>query len=70
MYVRYCLLVCIFVFKVVSYFEHFSLDEIRVCLCVCLCVCVSLASDSSETIEVIIIKLGTANAPYMLMHHV
>ena len=31
---------------------------------------VSLASDSSETIEVIIIKIGTITASYMLMHHV
>ena len=30
--------------------------------------CVSLASDSSETIEVIIIKLGTVTASDMLMH--
>ena len=33
-------------------------------------VCVSVASDSSETIEVIIITFGTAPASDMLMHHV
>ena len=35
-----------------------------------MCVCVSLASDSSETIEVIIIKRGMVTAPDMRMHHV
>ena len=33
-----------------------------------MCVCVSLASDSSETIEVIIITLGMVTAPDMRMH--
>ena len=33
-------------------------------------VCVSLASDSSETIEVIIINLGTVTASEMQMHYV
>ena len=37
---------------------------------VCVCVCVSLASDSSETIEVIIIKLDMVAASDMLVHHV
>ena len=32
-------------------------------------VCLSLASDSSETIEVIISKLGTVAASDMKMHH-
>ena len=43
-----------------------------VCMCVCVCVhaCPSLASNSSETIQVIIIKLGTETASDMLMHHV
>ena len=41
-----------------------------VSLSVCLSVCVSLASDSLETIEVIIIKLGMETAPDMVMHHV
>ena len=41
-----------------------------VCVCVCVCLCVFLASDSSETVEVIIVKLGTVTAPYMGMHHV
>ena len=31
--------------------------------------CVSLASNSSETVEVIIVKLGTVTASYMIMHH-
>ena len=39
-------------------------------MCMCVCVCVSLASDSSETIEVIIIKRGTVTASGMRMHHV
>ena len=34
------------------------------------CVYVSLASDSSETVEVIIIKLGKVTALDMRMHHV
>ena len=38
--------------------------------CVCIFVCVSFASDSSETIEVIIMKLGTVTASDMRMHHV
>ena len=36
---------------------------------VCVCVFVSLASDSSETVEVIVIKLGTVTASDMTMHH-
>ena len=32
------------------------------CVCVCVCVCVSLASDTSKTVEVIIIKLGAVTA--------
>ena len=40
-------------------------------LCVCLSVCLSLASDSSETIKVIIIiKRGMLTASDMRMHHV
>ena len=42
---------------------------VGVCLSVCLTVCVSLASDSLETIEVIIIKHGTVTASDMRMHH-
>ena len=38
--------------------------------CVRVCVSVSLASDSSESIKVIIIKLGMVTASDMLMHHV
>ena len=49
---------------------------VRACVlaCVCTCmragVCVPLASESSETIEVTIIKLGTVTASDMLMYHV
>ena len=42
----------------------------RVCVYVCACVCVPIASDSQETIEVVIIKLGTVTASDMIMHHV
>ena len=35
-----------------------------------MCVRVSLASDSSETIEVIVVKLGTVTASDVRMHHV
>ena len=53
----------------------------RVCVCVCVRACVraclsvslslrlSLASDSSETINVIIIKLGAITASVMTLHH-
>ena len=40
------------------------------CVCVSVCVCVFIASDSSETVEVIIVKLGTVTASDMSMHHV
>ena len=43
---------------------------VSVCVCVCVCVPHSLSSNSSETIEVIIIKLGTVTASAVLMHHV
>ena len=46
---------------------------VGVCVCVCACACVccmSLASDSLETVEVIIIKLGTVTALDTVMHHV
>ena len=59
---------CVFFFLVVSDFQNFSLDETRVCVCVSVCVCV--ASDSSETIKGINIKLGTVTASDMGMHHV
>ena len=44
---------------------------VSVCVCVCMCVsvCVSLASDSSETVEVIIVKLSTMTTSDMRMHH-
>ena len=59
-----------FVFKVISDFHKVNVDETSACVCVCVCVCVSLASDSSETVEVIIIKLGTITASDMRIHHV
>ena len=44
--------------------------HILVSVCVCLLsVCVSLASDSSEAIKVIIVKLGMVTASDMIMHH-
>ena len=46
--------------------DKFKIDETKVCLSVC----VSLASDSLETVEVIIIKLGAVTTSDMLMHHV
>ena len=46
--------------------NKFKIDEATVCLSVC----VSLANDSSETINVIIIKFGTVTASDMQMHHV
>ena len=53
-----------------SNFEHFSLDEpVSVCLCVCVRVSLSLRSDSSETVEATIIKLGTVSPSDMRMHH-
>ena len=48
----------------------FSVDDfesVHVCLYVCV-LCVSLTSDFSETMDVIIIKLGTVTAPLMLVH--
>ena len=49
--------------------------SVCVCVCVCVCVsvsvclCVSLASDSSETIEVTIVKPDMVTASDMLTHH-
>ena len=52
--------------------KRFKIDEANFCWSVCLSVCVwgSLASDSSETIEVIIIKLSMVAASDMKMHHI
>ena len=47
-----------------------------VCVCVCVhacvraCLCVFFASDSTETVEIIIVKLGTVTASNMRLHHV
>ena len=38
---------------------------VHVCVCACVRACVSLASDSSETVEVVIVKLGTVGASDM-----
>ena len=54
----------LFVFKVVSHFENVNVDNPK---SVCVCACLSLANDSSETIKVIIIKLGIVTD--MRMHH-
>ena len=45
---------------------------VRACVraCVYVCVCVSLVGDSSETVEVSIVLLGTVTASDMRMHHV
>ena len=58
--VRVCVCVCMCVCVCVC---------MHACMCVCACVCVSLASNSLETIEVIIIKLGMVTASDMVMHH-
>ena len=56
--------------------HHFCFQKVQdrrgksLCVSVCPSVCVSLASDSSETIEVIISKLGKVIAPDMRMPHV
>ena len=63
--IRHCFVV---VFKVLSKLWQMCYRRSRVCVCVC--VCVSLASDSLETIKVIIIKLGTVTASDVRMHHV
>ena len=39
-------------------------------VCINVCVCLSLTSDSSEIVEVLIIKLGTVTATDMRMDHV
>ena len=51
--------------------KKFNIDEAKVCLsCLSVFVCACLASDASETIKVIIIKLGTVTASDMVMHQV
>ena len=44
--------------------------HVRACMCVRVCVRVSLASDSSETIIVVIITFCTVTSSDMTMHHV
>ena len=53
-----------------TFFSSYCFDEAKVCVCICVCVFVCVASDSSETSEVIIIKLGIVTASDMVMHHV
>ena len=54
-------------FQIAYNFEkRYKIDKAKVCLSAC----VSLASDSSETIEAIIIKLGMVTASEMVMHRV
>ena len=45
--------------------QKFTIDQT-----LCACACVSLGSDSSETVEVNIVKLGTVTASFTRMHHV
>ena len=47
--------------------EETTRDE---CARACACVCVCVASDFSETVEVISVKLGTVTTSDMVMHHV
>ena len=54
------------VFKVLMTLKKLSLTSPNLFVCVR----VSLASDSSETIEVIVVKLGTVTASDVRMHHV
>ena len=58
----------IFIFVFNSYFENLTQNRDRVCVAMCLYV--SLASDSSVTITVTIVKLGTMTASDMRLHHV
>ena len=46
------------------------LDDPECAVCVCVCVCPSQAIPGPKTIEVIIIKVGRANASDMVMYHV
>ena len=55
--------------RVVNEYE-ISVEYALLCLCVCVCVCVFIASDSSETIKAIVIKLGTLTASDMSVNHV
>ena len=61
-------------FLEICIFECLLFLEIKIeepkSMCVCVCVCVSLASDASETIEVIVIKLSIVSASDMVMHHI
>ena len=55
--------------RIVSDFANLNVDDpecvcvcMRVCVRVCLSVCLSLASNSSEMVEIIIVKLGMVSA--------
>ena len=54
--------------KSLTTLKKFKIHEAKVCVCVC--VCVSLASDSSDTIKVIIVKHDMMTAFNMGMHYV
>ena len=43
---------------------------VRLSVCLCVHVCVSFASDSLETVNALVIKLGTVTASDTRMHHV
>ena len=62
-----CMCVCVCVCTCVRASVRAS---VRACVHACVCVRVCLASDSSETIKVIIIKLGTVTASELEMHRV
>ena len=51
-------------------FSSLTLKNFNIRFPECVHVCLSLASGSSETIQVIIIKLGKVTASDMKMHHV
>ena len=65
-----CWSVCLFCLFAKSLTILQSVVQTRpLCVCACVWVYVFLASDCLETIEVIIIKLGTVTASDRLMHH-
>ena len=71
-------LFCSFPIPVAYDFANFNVDDPSLCVCVCVCVCVracmracpSQAIPWKQSIEVIIIKLGTVTSSDMLMHRV
>ena len=61
--IHVCICVCVYITISLLHNHNVSLSDL------CVCLSVFLASDSSETIEVIIIKFGTVTASDMRMHH-